>query len=272
MDGRSDGEWIAQRLLEWRQGDYALGVGGFLFAERPEADGAFDARETENDVLGLVVVSQTCDVIRLSPDKPVVAVTPLIRLEGRGKEIANGRFPSLTSLEHPPADGVFVDLARIMSVSKELLASWERREGFTTHDRAIRFAAAIERKLGRFAFPDDFDAATKPFQERVRSRHNRADSPVGRVYRSLEQLRFIATPHWDADDVEIALLAILRPTADRVAALDVIREELDTMCGGIVWPSRYRWATPAFMCATAADLTGADILQSQLADFEYLSA
>ncbi|MEZ5994147.1 MAG: hypothetical protein R3C25_00175 [Hyphomonadaceae bacterium] len=270
-DEKSAAESLEEKLLKWRQGDYALGVGGFLFADRSETGEAFDARENPDNVAGLVVVSQTCDVVRLTPDKPVVAVSPLVRLDSKQKEIANGRFPSLTTLEHPPAEGIFVDLARIMSVSKELLAGWDRQDGFTSQDRAIRFAAAIERKLGRFAFPDDFDAATKPFQDRVRSRHSKADSPVGRVYRSIDQLRFVASPHWDAESIKVALIAVLCPNASRVATDEEIREELKAVCEGITWPPRYQWAEPAFHPATAGDLSGADILGSQLADFEYLS-
>lgn len=266
-------EPIAERLLQWRQGDYALDVGGFLFADVAENGGAFDAREADDEVAGLVVISQTCDIIRLTDDKRFVAVSPLVRRESKHwKEIANGRFPSLTTLEHPPAEGMFVDLARIMSVSKPLMAAWERREGFTATERAIRFAAAIERKMGRFAFPDDFDKATKPFQERVRERHNRPDSPVGKIYRSIDQFRFFATPHWEADAVEVTMLAVLHPKDKRVATDEAICAELDSVCKGVTWPPQYCWSAPAFYSATAEDLRGADILNSQLADFEYLSS
>lgn len=269
---KSASELIAEKLLKWRQGDYALGVGGFLFADVPEEGDAFDARLADDEVAGLVVVSQTCDIIRLTDDKRFVAVCPLVSRESKHwKEIASGRFPSLTTLEHAPSEGVFVDLARIMSVSKPLLASWDRQDGFTTTERAIRFAAAIERKMGRFAFPDDFDGATKLFQARVRERHSKTQSPIGKVYRSIDQLRFIASPHWEADAVEITMLAVLHPKDKRVATDDEIRAELDAACKSVTWPAKYRWADPAFYPATAEDLRGADILKSQLADFEYLS-
>jgi hypothetical protein len=166
---------------------------------------------------------------------------------------------------------MFVDLARMMSVSKPLLANWDRRDGFTTPERAIRFAAAIERKMGRFAFPDDFDAAMKSFQDRVRSRHNKADSPIGKVYRSIDQFRFSASPHWEAEAIEITMIAVLHPKHARFATDEEIRAELDGVCKSIKWSARYRWADAAFYPATADDLRGADILDSQLADFEYLS-
>ncbi len=272
MAQKGSDDQLAERLAKWRQGDYALDVGGFLFADVSEAEGRFDAHEADEDVQGLVVVSQTCDVIRLTPDKRFVAVSPLIRLDAKfWKEIGVGRFPSLTLLEHPPGDGIFVDLARIMSVSKPLLASWSRREGFTTLERAIRFAGAIERKMGRFAFPDAFDAAMKGFQNRVRSRHNKSDSDVGKVYRSINQLRFSASPHWEADSVEVTMIAVVHPPKGRLASDQQIASELDTQCKAVEWPPQFNWAKPAFVLATADDLRGSDILNSQLADFEYLS-
>lgn len=274
MSDRSpEADEIAEKLLRWRQGDYACDVGGFLFADVSEDGDAFDARESSDKVAGLVVISQTCDVVRLTDDKRFVSVSPLMVPADRGeKEIAAGRFPSLTMLEHPPAVGMYVDLARVMSVSKHLLASWDRRPGFTSQDRAIRFAGAIERKMGRFAFPDDFDLATKPFQNRVRERHNKPDSPVGRVYRSIDQLRFLASPNWEADAVEVTLIGVLSPDANRPASDQEIAAELTQVCGGVDWPVKYKWTTPPFFCGVALDLRGSDILASQLADFEYLSS
>lgn len=265
-------EHLAERLAAWRQGDYALDVGGFLFAEVPEAGGSFDGHVVDEDVEGLVVISQTCDVVRPTPDRLYVAVSPLVKRAAKvWNQIAVGRFPSLTVLEHPPAEGIFVDLARIMSVSKFLLASWKRNAGFTTPERAVRFAAAIERKVGRFAFPDAFDAAMKEFQNRVRSRHNKPDSDIGKVYRSIDQLRFLATPHWEADAVEVTMIAVLHPVASRLVSYKQIATELDTQCKAVTWSAQFRWADPAFYLATADDLRGSDILNSQLADFEYLS-
>jgi hypothetical protein len=264
-------EAAAERLAKWRQGDFALGVGGFLFGETSEAE-PYDAHIGDDDVAGLVVISQTCDVVRLSDDRRWVAVSPLVERDADyWSAIANGRYPSLVSLEHPPKEGMFVDLARIMSVAKPLLANWERREGFTTPERAIRFAGAIERKMGRFAFPDDFNDATKSFQERVRKRHNKPQSDLGKIYRSIDQLRFQASPHWDADAVEITLVAVLHPQALREASVEDVAAELRGQCGSTVWPARLGWSDPPLLIGTADDLRGSDILNSQLADLEYLS-
>lgn len=265
---------IHEKLRHWRQGDYALDVGGFVFAGLPEGkDAKFDAHEITDEIVGLTIISQTCDVVRMSDDKMHVSVCPLVRCTpSRWKEISIGRFPSLVSLEHAPEAGVFVDLARVMSVSKPLLVSWERKPGFTDAARSSRFAAAIERKFGRFAFPDEFDVATKAFQERVRSRHGKGESPIGHIYRSLDQLRFRASPCWQAEHVAVTLIGVLKPPDERLASDEQILEELRMQTGAVEWPASYSWAEPAFFIATASELRASDIFESQLADFEYLSA
>lgn len=263
-----------EKLAAWRQGDFALDVGGFLLAE-PANDHAikYEAAEINDGVVGLVLISQTCDVVRATDDKPMVSVSPLVHCEpSRWKEILMGRFPSLTTLEHAPEEQMVVDLGRTMCVTKELLAAWPRKDGFTTESSATRFAAALERKFGRFAFPDEFDLAMKGFQQRVRSRHTKPDSDVGKVYRSLNQLRFNAAPDWNAADKTITLLAILHEKTKREISDEEIRKELREQVDKVVWPAGYNWGSPDFMLATAGDLSGADILGSQLADFEYLSS
>jgi hypothetical protein len=43
-DKSPEADEIAEKLLRWRQGDYACDVGGFLFADVSEDGDAFDAR------------------------------------------------------------------------------------------------------------------------------------------------------------------------------------------------------------------------------------
>ena len=77
-----------------------------------------------------------------------------------------------------------------MSVHKDLLRAWVRHEGFSSEEGRVRFAAALERKFGQFAFPDDFDKAIEAFRrdsattthhihERYEGRVTRYGSPCG---------------------------------------------------------------------------------------------
>ncbi len=91
--------------------------------------------------------------------------------------------------------------------------------------------------------------AIKKFKERVWTRHDRSDSVPGRVYRSLQQIRFAADPNWDVSGITITLVAILNPEAEREVSNMVIKHELDQQISKIRCPlacrgvnSRCGWA------------------------------
>ena len=213
-------------LKQWRQGDFALAVGGFLFAGVPSDEGdAFDAREEAESVVGLVAISQTCDIVRRTGGRHFITVCPLIRIGDRQLlEIRSGRRPYFADVE-TAEETVFADLRRVMSVEKNLVRQWNRQDGFSSELGRIRFAAALERKFGQFAFPDDFDHAIARFRQRVWSRHSKGQSPPGKVYRSLIQIRFRAVPDWSVAEREISMVAVMRNQQDREATRDEIHQE-----------------------------------------------
>lgn len=153
-------------LTQWHQGDFALGVGGFLFAGLAEGDELFDAEETTDNVIGLVAISQTCDIVRRTGGRDFVTVCPMVDVPAAQlTDVQKGRKPYFADIEHAGRT-VFADLRRVMSVHKDLVKTWKRQTGFSDAGR-LRFAAALERKFGQFAFPDDFDQAIKGFRNRV---------------------------------------------------------------------------------------------------------
>ena len=257
-------------LKPWRQGDFALGVGGFLFAGIAEGDNPFDAEEITENVVGLVVISQTCDIVRRTSGRNYVAVCPLIRVtEQNLSDIKKGRRPYLTDIENTDKE-VVADLRRVMSVHKDVLQTWKRQTGFSHDITRLRFAAALERKFGQFAFPDDFDEATKEFRQRVWSRHTKPDSEPGKVYRSLVQIRFGAEPNWMAEKRKIRVVAIMKGIDNREVDRATISKELNDILDKVVWPDGYVWADPKFILGTAKDLTAEDIFLSQRGDFDFL--
>lgn len=258
-------------LRSWRQGDYALGV-EFLYAELgDEASGeVFDAR-ADGEAVGAVVVSQTCDIVNLTAARRFVTMCPLVRVAPNSlTEIALGRRPTHASLQSPPEDGVVADLTRAMSVSKELLATWERHSGFDDDVERENFAFALERLYGRFAFPDPLIAVLTPFRRRVVSKHGKPDSPLGQVYRSLRQLRVRAAPHWGAERIQLAFLAILEDAEDREATWHDIEQEIGGQLDRMALPEGFERAEPFLLMGTADDLTARDLLDSQVLDFTYL--
>ena len=258
------------QLRHWRQGDYALNVGGFLYAGTPEGSDLFDAEETTDEIVGLIVISQTCDIIRRTGGRHYVAVCPLIEVDpGELSAIQKGRQPYLTDVENVD-EGVVADLRRVMSVHKDVLHTWERQNGFSSDAKRLRFAAALERKFGQFAFPDEFDQATKEFRGRVWSRHNKPDSEPGKAYRSLEQIRFSAYPDWTAEHRKVTVVAIMRETDDCEVERHVIHRELNDNLIKIKWPKGYEWNEPPCILGTAIELSASDLISSQRGDFDYL--
>lgn len=265
-------ERLRRALSEWRQGDFVLDV-GFVYVGLPEdGEGSeFDAILDEG-IVGLVVVSQTCDIVQLTPERQFVTLCPLVEIpQAALAQIASGRTPIYACLETPPKETVVADLSRMMTASKKLLASWPRRSGFDSDEGRLKFAAALERKHGRFAFPDAFSAAMSPFRNRVVGRHDRPESSVGEIYRSIREIRVRAAPHWNADNVEIAFIVILHDESNRETDLKTIGREIEKQVGGLNLPDGFSLSSPPYVLGTSDDLRASDLLDSQIIDFTMLS-
>ncbi len=52
-----------------------------------------------------------------------------------------------------------LDIGRVMSVYKKLQTSWEHSSGFSCESGRVKFAAALERNFGQFAFLDQVNRA-----------------------------------------------------------------------------------------------------------------
>ena len=270
MEDEEHGASDDTSLKQWRQGDFALAVGGFLFAGVPDGDDDFDAREESASVVSLVAISQTCDIVRRTGGRHYMTVCPLIRVgDQQLPEVRRGRRPYFAEVENTE-ETVFADLRRVMSVEKNLVGQWNRQDGFSSEQGRIRFAAALERKFGQFAFPDEFDHAIAKFRERVWSRHSKGSSQPGKVYRSLIQIRFRAVPDWSMAYREISMIAVMRKREDREATREEIHQELRRELAKISWPTGYHWGAPDLLLGTAIELSAEDIMSSQRADFDYL--
>jgi hypothetical protein len=161
-------------LSEWRQGDSVLGEQWFVhrldksFAvtDAGRAAAEEDADLAEQQVPGLVVVTQTCDVVRSCTERPYVEVCPLVVVDGeRLRQIEKGRRPAY---------------------------------GFLP-------ALALARERIRFAFPDDFTSLVRKLQRRLEEKHDR-DSVEGRALRALDEIRVSAAKCWADEPCEITFL------------------------------------------------------------------
>lgn len=258
-------------VLDWRQGDYAVASGGFIHGELPE-----DASElspepvVDDDCIGLAVVSQTCDIVADAEKKPFVVVCPLVKVtEESISLIASGRKPGLAPLEQPPEPNVVVDLSRMMTVSKSLVATWSRRSGLDSESARRNFAFALERMLGRFAFPDAFNNSIRRLYNYIREKYNK-DSDASKVFRSLREIRVRASPSWEANEIHIQFYFIIDESIE--TSISDISSQLDELVRKIEWERPFGWSPDSpYILGSLDDLTARDYAESVELDVRTLS-
>jgi hypothetical protein len=268
-----DDQAATDPLSEWRQGDFALGVGSFLFGDLPEeSDGeGMGAFFDDVDPAGFVVVSQTCDIVSDPSKFGFVAVCPLVQVDGaRIKDIARGRAPRLGFVEHAPDDFV-ADLARPMTISKELLASWDRRPGFTDPRQALDFSRSLERAFGRFAFPDAFNECIRPLLSKVTTKYGKPASPLGMALRSLSELRVRPSDDWEAGDVRVQFLLIFAPKEKRALEPAEIKGQFESVFKELPWQGGFGPDEPLVRIGDYDDFLARDYVESFPLDVNALS-
>lgn len=171
--------------------------------------------EVFTDERGLVIVSQTCDVVRCCGDRPFIEVAPVVELEADDyREAERGRTLRYAVIPGLATERRVADLDRVMTVEKALLAGHAERRtpGCTTDEERRRFASTLARRRGRFAFDDDFSAALAKMVEHVLAKHGR-ESPLGRFLLTLADIR-AQCPDWNAEEPDVALLFVFPTLAD----------------------------------------------------------
>lgn len=266
---------IDASLREWRQGDLALEESWFVHVgdgaaplSAAAAEAAGGAQALTSEVLGLVVVTQTCDIVRSCVIRPYVEVAPLVRVsEDDLHQVKRGRRPAHAAL--PALENVLLvaDLDRVMTVEKSIVASWKRTPGFTRDADGRAFAQALARKRVRFAFPDDFTSLAKKLQARLGDKHDK-NTDEGRGLRALREIRVCASPSWDAVSTEIFFW--------------FIRDDADATFDGKSWadlrkdwlklvPETGRFTSVDGQVATLQEMTAEDYVDSDPLDLNHLS-
>ena len=130
----------------------------------------------ESAVRGLVVLTQTCDIVRTSRERPFLEVAPLVEVSAQvAHEIERGRRPVYAIIPALRTRRLVADLDRTMTVAKAVVAQWVRMVGCRTDAEARRFALALVRKRARVAFPDDFTVLVEDYKRACwRNTTNRA--------------------------------------------------------------------------------------------------
>ena len=207
-------------LRHWRQGDVSLDAGlEFIHLadlSRPHSQASAQAAASNGtaasatgttpileEVPGVVLLTQTCDVVRKCRERPFVEVAPLVKLNSNFvEEIRRLKRPAFAYIPATAPDCLVADLDRVMTVEKAVVATWTRTPGWNTDDEIRNFARALARKRSRFAFPDDFVGAVQPLQAHIVDKHNK-DTCEGAHLRTLREIRVRGAPSWSHDEVQL---------------------------------------------------------------------
>ena len=268
-------ESIDAALEFWRQGDFVLGPLGFIVRFNPDIPlspgdriDASDSDLYEEDVEGLVILTQTCDVVRKSRDRPFVEVGPLVRVGDDAflQTIRKGSSPRYAYVPAAAPRMLVADLDRAMTVEKSLLATWKREIGCPTDQDQRNFAEALSRKRGRFAFPDDFVSAAEGLRVRITQNHAKGSSE-GESLRSLREIRVAAIPQWDALSVSLLFWFIVLDSASPAA--EGLRRQCEVWMG--CFKPGGRFSSIDYNIVTLDEISAREYLTSDRLDLDHLS-
>lgn len=277
---------INEALREWRQGDITLDLGlEFLhvadvsFPLSPASTKAIDSATNGGnsdmeeivsvwgEVPGLVILSQTCDVIRDCRERPYVEVAPLVKLDAQKiEEVRRLKRPAYAYIPATARDFLVADLDRTMTVEKSIVTLWERVPGWETDEEIRDFAQALSRKRSRFAFPNDFVHAMRHIQTRFIEKHHR-QSAEGAHLRALREIRVRAAPSWNSDRVKLDWWFI-KDSEPQGYASDWARW-IDSWFALFEQVNRFHAELP--IVCTLGDITAQDYVESFPLDLDLLS-
>lgn len=208
---------VDSALQHWRQGDFVLQEDWFSYRFDPncpiseeskdivQQDSPVETDLAESEVLGFVVITQTCDIVRSCSERPFLEVAPLEKIDNEQtlKEIQRGNRPRYPYISGCANQFLVADLDRVMTVEKAVVAlRWTRHEGCQNEQEVRQLSHALARKRIRPAFPDDFTKVVKPLLDRMTKKHDK-NSSEGEALRELREIRVCASPSWHASEVEL---------------------------------------------------------------------
>lgn len=263
-------------LAEWRQGDLALEETWFAHFGDPiriavsgSGRAAGGLQSIVSEVKGLVVVTQTCDVVRACAQRPFVEVSPLVEVDdNQAREIRKARRPRYVYVPATAGRKLVADLDRVMTVEKSVVATWRRTPGWSTDAEARAFAQALARKRARFAFPNDFVECVSRLRETILGKHDKR-SEEGQALRGLREIRVSAGPSWDAASVSL-MLWFIRDVDERRP--DAVQWEAFVSAWLELVPPDGRFTAIHGVATTLEDMTAQDYVESDPLDLDYLSA
>lgn len=268
---------IDSALKEWRQGDFVHGEHWFIYRvglHKPLTEPSQLSEPESTDLVevktrGLVLVTQTCDIVRSCESRPFVQVVPLVEVEEDSlREIQSCRRPQYAFVPGAKDYRLVADLDRVMTVEKTVIAGWVRQSGCNNDQENRSFARALARKRMRFAFPNDFTSLVKKLQRRFREKHSKL-TPEGEALRGLREIRVRAAPSWNHSEVQL-MFWFIREEED-VKFQNMRWDELLDMWLDLIEPAG-RYLSVNGQVTKLEDMTAKDYVESDPLDLDHLSS
>lgn len=280
-DGSDTANDIDKILQDWRQGDCVIGEGYWiLFRINPESPLTGAARNAisdddsseaaEEEVMGFMVATQSCDIVRCCMERPFIEVCPLVEVDDiKLDEIHRNLRVNYAYIPGVADRKLVADLDRIMTVEKAVLLNWTRIRGCFSDTECRTLSIALARKRSRFAFPDDFNQFVRKLKDRLKGKHSR-DSEEGISLRSLREIRVKAEPSWKADRLDLIFYFIKGEEAPSESGETNWDQHLKFWLN-LVRPSG-RVENIDGVVQTLDDLTARDYVESNRLDLDHLSS
>jgi len=212
-----------------------VGLDGFRQADilkvgRVPLLGPGDANSWHDTPDGVVILSQTCDVVQET--KETIQVAPLVRKSAqRYGQARKGAMPGYVPVVGAGED-MYADLDHVATVHKAHIALLTPQRGFATTEDAKKFGMRVGRRYSRFAFPDEVSHWLGPLKDDVIGKADKPNSPLGRALSLVESLRLECQPNWDQGaPYSLTLLVLVEPESLPMLDMDEAKSAPDDLRG-----------------------------------------
>lgn len=258
---------ISSVLTEWRQGDFTTDASVAIRLAYHEEDGP--RPKGSRDHKGMVVVSQTCDIIREVEKQGTVIVASLIEVDEATYANVKRRSAPRYIIMPEAGDNIVADLTTMMTIEKQLVAQWDRSEGFSDQER-INFSRAVALFFSRPALPDSLVSSLGRFRKEVLRKAPKLSTEFGKILNCVEEFRIN-----EVADGQYQLLVYLvdMPELDGTRNRDEIAGKVETSIQAALGEEGLGALidTP-ILITTADDQTAREYLQSIPLDLNILSS
>lgn len=268
---------------EWLQGDFFVAEDLYFLhlanlacpltegaretaTQRVEEGEPLEVEGVASSVLGFVVITQTCDLVRDCRARSYVELSPLVEVSDQVlKEVRLLRRPAFAYIPNAAGKNVVADLDRMMTAEKSLLVGVNRVAGCNTDAERRAFSDALARHRTRPALPNDFNKCMEPLKDHLKKVHKRTD-PEGALINSIGEIRVTASPNWDGEKVSVFFWFILLPEVATPTTDNGIF--LDQWLGLFGASDKYDLSA---VVSRLEDMTALDYINSERLDLDQLS-